>query len=246
MENLECDEIKIPYDKLYDFKKFDVMEAKFNIMAMMQMKAYENSKYKPEEKIVIQNEKGVDESKEIPLTNYIRWRYENNSNDDITDNVSNVNELDEALGIKNIPANNLNKKIESNAKIVEWSDSTFQLLIGDEYFDIMFSNMDNVRFGIDSKDTNITIVNKPVKQRIILTPSEYTKSMRQKEKIINHNENAQKVKVAYSYYDKQAYNKDEFSTKFGKKKQNNPLQRPKEASEISKAISRKRKRSGDS
>jgi hypothetical protein len=243
MENYDSqiNEIKVTPEKKFNFSNYDVLEAKFNIMTTLQSKAFDYSKYTPEDKIKIKNEKGEDEIKEIPLSNYIRWRYKDTNEIPQQHTISskNENELDKAFGIKNL-ANN--RKIESNARIVEWSDGSYQLIIGEEHFDIMFSNMDNVRFGVEDKDQNLTLINKPIKKRMILTPSEF--SQRTNQKVLKQDENSQKVKVVYSYYDKQEYNKDEFSSKYGKKKMNMPLQK-KDAGDL-KIINKKRKRSHES
>jgi len=236
MENLEFEEIKISPEKKFNFSDYEVLEAKFNILTTFQSKVYDSAKYKPEETIVIKNEKGEEEIKEIPLANYIRWKYKDT---EVNQNRSEIDaELNKAFGIKNL---NPNKTIESNAKIVEWSDGSFQLIIGEEHFDIMFSNMDNVRFAMEDKEQNLTMINKPIKKRMILTPSEY--SQRSNEKISKQDESSQKVKVVYSYYDKQEYNKDDYSSKYGKKKTNMPLKR--EINDV-RIINRKRKRSFES
>jgi hypothetical protein len=236
MENSEFEEIKISPEKKFNFSDYEVLEAKFNILTTFQSKAFDSSKYKPEEKIKIKNEKGEEEIKEIPLANYIRWRYRDTEiNQNRTEKDA---ELNKAFGIKNL---NPNKTAESNAKIVEWSDGTFQLIIGEEHFDIMFSNMDNVRFAIEDKEQNLTMINKPIKQRMIMTPTEF--SQRTNEKISKQDESSQKVKVVYSYYDKQEYNKDDYSSKYGKKKTNMPLKRENNDARI---INRKRKRSFES
>jgi hypothetical protein len=238
MDSREYEEIKVTPEKKFNFTDYEVLEAKFNIMTTLQSRIFDSSKYKPEDKIKIKNEKGEEEAKDIPLVNYLRWKYK-----DINDNQEHPScieaELEQAFGIKTL---NINKKLESNAKIVEWSDGTFQLIIGEEHFDIMFSNMDNVRFGIEDREHNLTLINKPIKKRMILTPSEF--SQKTNEKVSKQEDNTQKVKVAYSYYDKQEYKKDEFSSKYAKKKTNMPFHK-KDVNNI-KVMNRKRKRSGES
>ena len=113
--------------------------------------------------------------------------------------------------------------MESNAKIVEWSHGTLQLVIGEEHFNIMFANIDNVRVGLEDKERNLTLISKPIKQRMILTSSEF--SQRTNEKVIKQDDSSQKVKVVNSFYDKQEYNKYEFTSKYGKKNTNCPLQK---------------------
>src|SRR5690348_1669474 len=104
MENSDnLEKIDLPIDNLYDFENFEIYEEKFNIMTTLQMKIYDNLKYKPEDKIKIKNEKGEDEEKDIALTNYIRWKNTNtntNNNKDkdnkdaeINDGEKNINKL---------------------------------------------------------------------------------------------------------------------------------------------------------
>jgi hypothetical protein len=201
------EELVCNYDLLNNFPNEEVMEAKFNVMTAIQPKAYERDSFKPEEKTILKNDKNEDEVKEVPLINYIRWRNVNKYDNDMKDQKNN-------LALK-----------ESNARIVEWSDGSMQLIIGEEYFDIILSNMDNVRIGLKDSDNEMILINKPVKQRMLLTPSEYSSSVRKLEKVIDQDESNLKVKLAYSYYDKQSYNKDEYDNKFLKKKQKDDMRK---------------------
>lgn len=130
------------------------------------------------------------------------------------------NEKDEEE-LKQIPIKNYirwrvnGKDIQSNAKIVEWSDGSRQLLIGDEYFDLMFSTMDNVRFGLKDDD-NISIINKPIIKRMLLTQSEKDITKEELDK-----GDANKVKLSYSYYDKKTYKKEDFASRYPRRKQVN-------------------------
>ena len=115
--------ISIPYDKLINLEKDN-----FETITHYQPIIFNPETYKMEEKLKIKNEKGEIEYKQIPLENYIRWKY------------------------------NQNKKIISNTKLIECSDGTHQLVIGNKFFDVTFSNMDNVRFGLNVDD-NINVIN---------------------------------------------------------------------------------------
>jgi len=206
---MDEEEIQMNYQELFDFAKYDVMEAKFNTMTTLQSKSYSSDTYIPEENFNVKNEKGVDEIKEIQLNQFIRWKYNNNEN--LRENI-----LDTTLGIKNLT----NKAISSNAKIVEWSDGSHQLIIGDQHYDILFSEMDNVRFGV--RDKSIVVVNKPTRKRLILTPSEFSTGNKKLERVVDTQETSQKTKLAYNFYDKQIYRKEDFSSMFGRKKNNDP------------------------
>ena len=64
------------------------------------------------------------------------------------------------------------KIIKSNAKIIELSDGSYQLVIGDQFIDIVFSNMDNVRYAIDAGN-NINIVGKNITKRMLLSKDQF-------------------------------------------------------------------------
>lgn len=207
MDNYSFDQVELPFDYLHDFSECEVWEAKFTNLTTLQTSVFEGSKYKAEEKIKIKNEKGEDVEKNVPIGSYIRFRYD----DDLADL---TDEVEQAFGLEETIRD---KKLVSNARIVEWSDGTHQLVIGDEYFDIMFSNMENTRFGILNEEQNVTVVNKQVKQRMILTPCEYDYNKKER-KVTESQESGSKVKLAYSFYDTNEYKKDDFGGKYGAKK----------------------------
>jgi hypothetical protein len=198
----EHNELNLPFDTLYDFKGYEIYETKFNNMSMLGLNKYDSKTYTHDEKIAIKNDKGDEEIKNIPPQSYIRWKYSNGS-----DEHSKEKELDSQLGLSN------DYKILSNSKIVEWSDGSYQLVIGDEYFDIKFSEIDNIRFGVSSNDNENIIVNDKVQKRMILTPSEHRGDR------VKHTEDSTKVKLAYNYYNPNEYRKEDYgNTKFGKNK----------------------------
>jgi hypothetical protein len=199
----DYNEIQLPYDTLFNFEGYDIYETKFNNMSMLQMKQYDNKTYIQDEKIVVKNDKGDEEVKNIPPASYIRWRYSNEN-----DVPSKEKELDSKLGLTN------DHKILSNSKIVEWSDGSYQLIIGDQYYDIKYSDMDNIRFGISSNNNENIVVNQKVQQRMILTPCESQGGDR-----IKHTEDSTKVKLAYNYYNPNEYKKEDYgNTKYSKNK----------------------------
>ena len=206
----EMDSLDIEYDKLKALPPHvEVLEGKLSILTYFQNKDFNSETYKPEEKLKTKNEKDEEEVKAIPLTSYIRWRM------------------------------NKDKSISSNAKIVEWSDGSTQLIIGHECFDIMYSNMDNIRYGIKAKD-DVVIINKPVTRRVLLTKAEDDLNENEDDQIYNDDENGQdksKVKLSYSYFDKKVYKKEEFSSRYPRRRNFT-----KEAENLSK----KRKRSSGS
>ena len=171
------------------------------------------------EKIKITLEKGGTEDKEIPAINFIRWRYKkanktviDDNNENLPENSANTEDLDNYLNLNEKSKNN---KMQTNSKIVEWSDGTMQSIIGKEYFDINLSAMDNCHYAMYDKNNDLFVVKNQVKNRIIIVPSDMTTNMDDRFK--NQNENTLKTKLAYSYFDKNEYNKEEFGKKYFKK-----------------------------
>ena len=159
--------ISIPYDKLINLEKdnFEIIEGKLSTITHYQPIIFNPETYKMEEKLKIKNEKGEIEYKQIPLENYIRWKY------------------------------NQNKKIISNTKLIECSDGTHQLVIGNKFFDVTFSNMDNVRFGLNVDD-NLNVINQIVSKRMLISKNESDSPKMKHEQI-----GKSKVKVSYSYFE---------------------------------------------
>jgi len=90
--------------------------------------------------------------------------------------------------------------------------------------------MNNVRYGIKIDD-KISVINQPISKRMLLTDND---------NIIGYDqlqENSSKVKVSYSYFNKNIYNREEFKTS-GFSKRRNII---KEIEQLNK----KRKRSPD-
>ncbi len=165
IENEEI--IPISYDKLTNLNSedYEVIEGKLSTITHFQPLIYNPETYKLEEKLKIKNEKGETEYKQIPLENYIRWKY------------------------------NQNKNIISNAKLIECSDGTHQLVIGNKFFDVTFTNMNNVRFGL-KVDDNLSVINQIVSKRMLISKNE-SDSLKMKYEQIGKS----KVKVSYSYFE---------------------------------------------
>jgi hypothetical protein len=206
----------ITFDSLYDYDDFEVFETKLSNSTSLQIKRFERDIYTPEEKKIIKNEKGEEELKNIPLQSYVRWKYNEHKSKN-----SNEKELDKLLGL------NHNRHILSNAKIVEWSDGSTQLVIGDQYFDIQYSERKNIHFGVTDKVG--IIVNKPIQKRMIITPSGENKNE------VQAVTDAGKVKLAYNFYNPNEYRKEDYS--------NNKLSKAKFKEMFEKETGKKRKRS---
>ena len=210
-ENCE-EEIEVPYDNLVDFDNFEIYETKMGNLARIQPKAFKKDTYKLEEALKIIDQKGEEFEKKIPLMNYIRWRYSENETEE------EVNEENTYLKKLNLETK-IKRKIESNAKIVEWSDGTWQLIIGEEMTDITLSDINNIRVGVVNKEKDIIHVGKNLEKKLILKASEFNKKeLNNSNANITDKTTGSKVKLAFSYYDKNEYVKDDFGGKFGKAK----------------------------
>ena len=214
-ENCE-EEIEVPYDSIVDFDNYEIYETKMANLARIQAKSFKPDTYKLEEAVKIKDQKGEEYEKKIPLLNYVRWRYsEENEAENYEQNLENT-----YLKKLNLEKKS-HKKIESNTKIVEWSDGTWQLVIGDEHIDITLSYINNTRVGIVNKEKDIVLVSKNIDKKLILKASEYNENNVKKEIATEKNDSkvaGSKVKLVYSYYDNNSYFKDDFGGKFGKTK----------------------------
>ena len=193
--------ISIPYDKLINLEKdnFEIIEGKLSTITHYQPIIFNPETYKMEEKLKIKNEKGEIEYKQIPLENYIRWKY------------------------------NQNKKIISNTKLIECSDGTHQLVIGNKFFDVTFSNMDNVRFGLNVDD-NLNVINQIVSKRMLISKNESDSPKMKHEQI-----GKSKVKLNYFFFEEK---KDEEKKGTRYRRRNNII---KESSLLEKKRNRKDK-----
>ena len=203
------EELYITYDNLFNFNKYDIIENKFNSLTRCQTKAFDATTYEKEKPLIVKNDRGQDTEKNILHKNYIRWRY---SKDDITSTADSPDEA-ETLGIKN----RSKKSIETNAKIVEWSDGTFQLAVGDTYFDILISDATNTSLGILDIESDAVIMGKPIVKKMILKVNEDLETDAEFLETNSSSLNSNKVKLSHAFYDATLYIKDEDKNKFSKK-----------------------------
>lgn len=85
---------------------------------------FDEKKYTPEDSVNYKDETGVKQQKRCPVTNFIRWRYAEDAEDI------------ESEKLKDLCSMNIDKKMSSNARIVNWSDGTSSLAIGDHLFEV--------------------------------------------------------------------------------------------------------------
>ena len=64
-----------------------------------------------------------------------------------------------------------NKKLKSNAKLVEWSDGSMSLYIGDKYYNISTQNLINSRIGIKVND-DLSLIGLDIPKRMTASLTE--------------------------------------------------------------------------
>jgi len=87
---------------------------------------FDEKTYTPEESVTFRGELGK-ETKRCPVTNFIRWRY---------DDEDASTEAVEAEKLRKLCGMSADKKMCSNARIISWSDGTSSLAIGDHLFEV--------------------------------------------------------------------------------------------------------------
>ena len=170
---MALEEINIYYDKIealylnkkeYRFPRdIELFEGKLGLISYLQEKVYNSKNYQPEPKPHIINENGEKEVKSIPLERFIRFK------------------LDE------------NRKLKSNAKLVEWSDGTMSLFIGKKYFNITTQKLMNCRIGVKVND-ELSLVGLNI-------PNRMTASLREEDTINAkkyREDETSKVKITYA------------------------------------------------
>jgi hypothetical protein len=213
-------ELNIFYNKLYNFKEFEVFEGKFGNIARIQFGCFNPENYQPEDPIILTDEKGQRVEKVFSYENFFRWKYQQNEKNEVEDKC----EL-ELLKLFNIEDKE-NKGIKSNSRIVEWSDGSYQLLIGNEFFDITVNNTSNTRFAINSEKEHSLMVCDGIKKKMIIKKSakidnssakrresySYEDLRHLKEKV----KDDIKVKTFHSYYNKNKFTREEYMSKSNK------------------------------
>lgn len=91
--------------------------------------------------LIIWFQKGVETEKVCMIEDIIRWRIAPNQHRPENQDFS-LTHLDKKLEIDQAS----HAKVESNTKIVQWSDGSYSLAIGDEFFEINMENLTNRQF----------------------------------------------------------------------------------------------------
>ena len=136
----------------------------------IQNKPFDESTYHPEKPIKYMNEHGKEVIKSFNLLNVIRWRYANKEAKEPYTETETVKKLRDSIGYT---ARYPDKKIETNTKIVEWSDGTSSLVVGDEYFDMIHSKSNNTHVYLKSDD--LLVHKHKVENKVIIKPSNISK-----------------------------------------------------------------------
>ena len=177
---METQELNIDYDKIealylnkkeYKFpREIELFEGKLGLISYLDEPIYNSKNYQIQPKPSIINENGRKEEKPIPLERFIRFK------------------LDE------------NRKLKSNAKLVEWSDGSMSLFIGKKYFNISTQKLMNCRIGVKiNDDLNLVGLNIPNRMTASLTEEDALLARKFKE------DESSKVKITYANQSKDNY-----------------------------------------
>lgn len=212
-------EVGVPYNKLYDFGDYDVYEGKLGNLVSIQPKEF-NESYEPEKSNKLVDEKGKEIEKSFAFDNFIRWKYAestkvfNKEKDEVAAKLNNL---------YNISTSN-SKTIISNSKIIEWSDGSFQLLIGSNYFDIIVNESANTRLTVELKDEEQAhLIQDKIRKKMIVRQS-LNNDHKRRESISHEdlklltesNQESNKIKTFHSYFDKNKFTREEYMSKSNK------------------------------
>ena len=199
--------LNVIYENLFDFHKFQIFETKLSSLTRYQPICFDPKKYEKEKPLLVKNERGHDTEKNIQHKNFMRWRYSEEE-----DKVKAENCNDKIIGIKNMSK----KYMESNSRIIEWSDGTFQLVIGDSYFDIMITDSLSTNLGVLDVENDIVVVGKPISKKMILRVNEDFSNDEDFIKLSN-NLTSNNSKLSHNFYDTNQYIKEDNLNKYSRK-----------------------------
>ena len=108
------------------------LPANLNNCIRIQSKCFEKERYLVEETVHYKDEKGIRQEKACPVTNFIRWRYEKGKESIDSQKLSEFGVTQDAK-----------TKMVSNARLVEWSDGTKTLVIGNQQYEVQIEAMNS-------------------------------------------------------------------------------------------------------
>ncbi|TNV78270.1 hypothetical protein FGO68_gene14112 [Halteria grandinella] len=114
-----------PYKGSEDGDEF--IDLKLPSTIRIQPTAFDKATYQIEDPLHVKNDNGQTQIKASAVDDFIRYRFTTESTSVDGESVHPVVGLAQTKG---------HEKIETNTKIVQWSDGTYSLAIGDEYFDL--------------------------------------------------------------------------------------------------------------
>jgi hypothetical protein len=226
------------YDNTYDFQEDDIFEMKFNSLTRIQNKEFNPKTYEKEKPLLVKDQKGDDMEKFIPHKNFIRWRYakkskENTSNEDENESLNEENSnTDEKTLLDMFSLNQKNKrKIESNSKLVQYSDNSYLLFIGKNYFEVLLSDVNTCGLGVIDAENDSILVNKTIEKKMILKENEKCSNNDLDKQLIEESNKKSKVLLTHNYYNPIEYVKEDSSNKFAKKPAKKEKEKVKEKEE---------------
>ena len=111
---------------------------KLNSTVRMEPKVFEPASYEIEKEISYTNDNGKQQENVCAVDSIARWRFAESKG-------SSVLNVAPGLADSGITAEMVegNQKVESNAKLIEWSDGSYGLAVGDEIFEIREEDLPN-------------------------------------------------------------------------------------------------------
>ena len=144
----ELQDRQVPRDAIAPMEG-DNFEIKLLNIVKIQHKPFDPNSYNPEKPIVYTDEYGKEVVKKFNLLNVVRWRYADKNCPQAFVNTEVTQHLRDSIGYKE---KSYDKKIESNTRIIEWSDGSHSIVVGDEYFDMNFSKSKHTHVYLKSDD----------------------------------------------------------------------------------------------
>ena len=111
------------------------LPSNINSCIRLQPKGFASDSYFVEDNVIFKDEKGIQQTKTCPVTSFIRWRYAENKD-------QSQDEQLEAIGVTVDPSKKVSVlifklvKMESNTRLIEWSDGSKSFAIGNQLYDV--------------------------------------------------------------------------------------------------------------
>ena len=104
-----------------------------------------------------------------PVDNIVRWRRAENPS---KENKLDHDTADQMIQLNDIDPQNFkdNCHVESNARLIEWSDGTFSFAIGDELFDVRQEDLHNSSIFVKC-DSELALLKSAIHDKIYVKPS---------------------------------------------------------------------------